>query len=45
MVTGHTVTGQHLHPLDDVQLLLGVDECLQEEGHGEPVSLLAPGTN
>ena len=37
--------GQHLHPLDDVQLLLGVDERLQEEGHGEPVSLLAPGTN
>ena len=28
--------GQHLHPLDDVQLLLGVDERLQEEGRGEP---------
>ena len=30
------MTGQHLHPLDDVQLLLGVDEGLQEEGGGEP---------
>ena len=27
--------GQHLHPLHDVQLLLGVDEGLQEERGGQ----------
>ena len=30
---------QHLHPLDDVELLLGVDEGLQEEGGGQPRSI------